>query len=99
MQLPTVLFRIRSLNTNKGCHSRNACTTICDRGQNALTDLDRKFLSFHFIGITILGITAEISLDLFYRKHQRNNYSGLTVDYGKYFKLTVGFCFDRGRIS
>ena len=23
-----------------GCHTGNACTTICDRGQNALTDLD-----------------------------------------------------------
>ena len=33
----------------RGCHSHNACTTICDRGQNALTDLDRKF--YHCIAL------------------------------------------------
>ena len=58
----------------RGCHSRNACTTICDRGQNALTDLDRKFLSLHSIGITILGFSSDISLDLdqFLQKYQRD---------------------------
>ena len=38
-------------------------------------------------------------LDQFFRKHQRDNYNGLTTDYGEYFELTVDFRFDRGRKS
>ena len=59
---------------SRGCHCRYACTTICDRGQNALTNLDRKFLLLHCICTTILGFRSDISLDLdqFYRKYQRD---------------------------
>ena len=80
----------------RGCHYHNACTTSCNGSQNALTDLDRKFLSLHGISITVLGFSAKISFDLdqFYSKYQR--YSGLTVVYGEYFDLTVDFGFDRG---
>ena len=49
---------------HKGCHTRNACTTTCDRGQNALTDLDRKILLLHCIGIMILVFSSEIFLTL-----------------------------------
>ena len=47
---------------------------ICDRGQNALTNLDQKILLLRFIGITILGFSSDVSLDLdqFYRKYQRD---------------------------
>ena len=31
--------------------------------------------------------------------HMDQRYSGLTVDYGAYFKLTVDFHFDQGRRS
>ena len=60
------------MHHSRGCHCRNACTTICDRGQNALTHLDRKFLLLHCI--KILGFSSDISLDLdqFYRKYQRD---------------------------
>ena len=42
--------------------------------KNALTDLDRNFSSLHSIGITVLGFSAKISLDLdqFYSKYQRD---------------------------
>ena len=74
----------------RGCHYHNVCTISCNGGQNALTDLDRKFSSLHSIGITVLGFSAKISLDL------DQFYSGLTVVYGEYFELAVDFGFDRG---
>ena len=38
-----------------------ACTTICNRVQNALTDFDQKF---YCIDTMIVGFSSEISLDL-----------------------------------
>ena len=35
----------------RGCHYHNACTTSCNGGQNALTDLDRKF--YHCIALVL----------------------------------------------
>ena len=58
----------------RGYHYHNACTTSCNGGQNALTDLNQKILSLHSIGITVLSFSAKISLDLdqFYSKYQRD---------------------------
>ena len=80
----------------RGCHHHNTCTTSYNGGQNAFTDLDRKFLSLHSIGITVLGFNGKISLDLdqFYSNYQRD--SGLAVVYGEYFELTIDFGFDCG---
>ena len=46
---------------------------------------------YHGIACIYL-ILAEILLDLDH--HTSKRYSGLTVDYGEYFKLTVNFHFD-----
>ena len=55
----------------RGYHYHNACTTSCNGGQNALTDIFQKFLSLHSIGITVLGFSAN-DLDQFYSKYQRD---------------------------
>ena len=61
-----ILFRIIEITGTRGCYRRNTCTTIYNHGQNALTDLDQKFISLHCLGITILGFSAKIFLDQFY---------------------------------
>ena len=54
--------------------------------------LTEKNLSWHCIYFTTVGFITEISLDHLDHIHQR--YSGLTIDYGEYFELTVDFYFD-----
>ena len=71
---------------SRGHHSHNAYATICDCGQNALTE------KYYHCGITIINFNAEVSLDC----SILSRHSGLTVDYDEYFELTVDFCFDRG---
>ena len=66
----------------RGWHSNRSCTLNCDLGQN----FDRKILSWDF---TIVGFIAEILLDLDQLDRISKRYSGLTVDYGEHFKLTV----------
>ena len=51
-------------------------------------------LSWHHIDFMIVSFIAKISLDL-----DQFDYSGLTVDYGEYFNLSVDFYFDHDRRS
>ena len=73
----------RLLNETRGRHCCNAYTMICDCGQNALTDLVKKILSLHWIGIMILGLSVKIFLDLDLFTQTSKRYSGLTINYGK----------------
>ena len=63
--------------------------------------LTEKILSWDCIDFTIVGFIAEISfyLDQLDCIYVSKRYSGLTVDYGEYFKLTIDFYFDRGHRS
>jgi len=55
---------------------------------------------YSYIALTLilqfkLGFSTEISLDLDQISQISNRYSGLIVDYGEYFELTIEFHFDR----
>ena len=94
--LPQHIFFNRVVMSSRGWHSNTSCTLKCDLSQN----FDRKILSWYCIDFTIVSFTAKILLDL--DQHDRiisKRYSGLTVDYGEHFKLTVDIYFDRGRRS